>query len=801
MKKFLLLAVSLLLGIEASATVVKDIKVIGNQRISLGAILLNFPVNVGDDVDQATISENIRKLYSTGSFDDVAVTFSEGNVLNIMVKERPTISTIEFAGNEDVKQDKIEPIINDMGVRVGEALDRSKISEMERALTDFYHSGGKYQAFVKVLVTELPRNRVKLRIQFAEGRTARVQQINIIGNKEFTEKRLLNLFDIDDDSPWYEFFTSDKYSKPKLEGDLEKLRSFYLNRGYIRFDIKDTDIAITPDKKGIYVTLNLNEGDVYTVDHVTLNGDLIKREDEIRKLVDIEEGETYSQLIVSNNESRIASYVGKFGYSDAQVKTFPEINDENKTVILHMFVNPGPRVSVNQINITGNKVTKDVVIRRELRQFEGSWLSNEKIEQSKTRLSRLGFFETVDITPHKIAGSDDVVDIDVKVKERQVNSISGSIGYGTVSKISFGAKLSQDNVLGTGMKGEIEWNWTKAHRRYSASLKDPYFTIDGISMTASVYYDDYRAGEDDLINYENRTIGGTVNFGYPIDELNFVEYGVGYDHSRISQLQSYAQIQKFWKIYDDYTDADNRLNLNIFNLSFDWVRNDLDKGFFPTFGNREEFWIKASGPGSDVQYYKTTLSATQFWPLNKKHEYVFNLRGEIGYGNGYGKVKGYKQTLPFFYNFYEGGGPWMRGFKNNSVGPKAIFSYPYRGNMGEIGTKHAVGGNAMWALSAELIVPTPFLDESYADQVRTSLFLDVGNVFDTTYDKDRFNNCRSGCHRIYDMSDPWLFRASYGVTLQWLSPVGPLAITLAKTLKERPGDDTEMFSFSIGKTF
>jgi outer membrane protein insertion porin family len=461
MKKFLLLAVSLLLGIEASATVVKDIKVIGNQRISLGAILLNFPVNVGDDVDQATISENIRKLYSTGSFDDVAVTFSEGNVLNIMVKERPTISTIEFAGNEDVKQDKIEPIINDMGVRVGEALDRSKISEMERALTDFYHSGGKYQAFVKVLVTELPRNRVKLRIQFAEGRTARVQQINIIGNKEFTEKRLLNLFDIDDDSPWYEFFTSDKYSKPKLEGDLEKLRSFYLNRGYIRFDIKDTDIAITPDKKGIYVTLNLNEGDVYTVDHVTLNGDLIKKEDEIRKLVDIEEGETYSQLIVSNNESRIASYVGKFCYSDAQVKTFPEINDENKTVILHMFVNPGPRVSVNQINITGNKVTKDVVIRRELRQFEGSWLSNEKIEQSKTRLSRLGFFETVDITPHKIAGSDDVVDIDVKVKERQVNSISGSIGYGTVSKISFGAKLSQDNVLGTGMKGEIEWNWIK----------------------------------------------------------------------------------------------------------------------------------------------------------------------------------------------------------------------------------------------------------------------------------------------------------------------------------------------------
>ena len=371
-------------------------------------------------------------------------------------------------------------------------------------------------------------------------------------------------------------------------------------------------------------------------------------EDEIRKLVDIEEGETYSQLIVSNNESRIASYVGKFGYSDAQVKTFPEINDENKTVILHMFVNPGPRVSVNQINITGNKVTKDVVIRRELRQFEGSWLSNEKIEQSKTRLSRLGFFETVDITPHKIAGSDDVVDIDVKVKERQVNSISGSIGYGTVSKISFGAKLSQDNVLGTGMKGEIEWNWTKAHRRYSASLKDPYFTIDGISMTASVYYDDYRAGEDDLINYENRTIGGTVNFGYPIDELNFVEYGVGYDHSRISQLQSYAQIQKFWKIYDEYTDADNRLNLNIFNLSFDWVRNDLDKGFFPTFGNREEFWIKASVPGSDVQYYKTTLSATQFWPLNKKHDYVFNLRGEIGYGNGYGKVKGYKQTLPFF---------------------------------------------------------------------------------------------------------------------------------------------------------
>ncbi len=801
MKKFGIGLLTLLMGMSAVAAEIKDIKLEGLQRVSLGAILLNIPVGVGDRADDKAIAEVIRKLYATGNFDDVDAQLSSDGVLAIRVKERPTISSIEYAGNDDIKEDKIEPIINDLGIRVGEPLNRAKLTEVEMGLTDYYHTNGKYQAVVKVLVTDLPRNRVKLRIQFAEGKSSRIKQLNIIGNSVFTEKKLLSILDLDDDSPWWDFFSSDKYSKTKLEGDLEKLKSFYLNRGYIRFEIKNTDVSITPDKKGVYVTLNIHEGEQYRVKEVKVSGDLIKRDDEIRNLVTILPGDIYSKQTTTNNEQMISNFVGKFGYSDAQVVTYPKIDDEKKEVTLNMFVTPGPRVSVNEIRISGNKVTKDVVVRRELRQFEGSWLSNEKVEQSKKRLGRLGFFEKVDIETAKIPGMDDMVDLDVKVKERQVNSISGTVSYGTVSGIAFGAKLAQDNMLGYGLRGEIEWNWSKSHRKYAVSLRDPYFTLDGISLTGKLYYDDYRAGEDDLINYENRTIGAELRAGYPVNELNFLEYGFNAERSTISQVQSYAQIQKFWNIYEPYTDNENRLRINTFALSFDWTRNNLDKGIFPMDGDKEEFWIKVAIPGSDTQYYKATFDVSKFWPLTREHDYSFNLRGTVGYGNGYGKVKGYSQVLPFFQNFYAGGGPWLRGFKNNSVGPKAIYSFPYGGEMSEVGTKNSIGGNAMWAVTAELIVPTPFVSEEYSDQLRTSVFFDMGNVFDTTYDPGRYSHCMTHCDKIYDMKDPWRYRSSVGVTLQWISPVGPLAITFARPIKERPGDDTEVFSFSIGQTF
>ncbi len=801
MKRFSIGLLSLLVGTAAFATEVKDIKVEGLQRVSLGAILLNLPVNVGDNADDAVIVESIRKLYATGNFDDISVDINEKGVLQIKVEERPTISNIEYAGNDDIKEDKVAPIINDLGIRLGEPLNRAKLGEVERGLTEFYQNNGKYQAFVKVLVTDLPRNRVKLRIQFAEGKSSRIKQLNFIGNKVFSEKKLMSILDLDDDSPWWDVFSTDKYSKTKLEGDLEKLKSFYLNRGYIRFDIKSTDVAITPDKKGVYVTVNMNEGEQYTVKEVTVNGDLVKHDEEIKQLITIEPGDIYSKLKTTNVEQRIANFVGKFGYSDAQVVTFPKIDDEKKEVVLHMFVTPGPRVSVNEIKISGNKVTKDVVIRREMRQFEGSWLSNEKVEQSKQRLGRLGFFENVDIKPVKIPGSEDVVDLDVKVKERQVNSISGTVSYGTVSGISFGAKLAQDNMLGYGYRGEIEWNWSKSHRKYALSLRDPYFTIDGISLTGRVYYDDYRAGEDDLINYENRTLGAELRAGYPIDELNFLEYGINVERSRISQVQSYAQIQQLWHIYKKYTDSENRLNVNTFALTFDWTRNNLNKSIFPTSGDREEFWVKVAIPGSNMQYYKASFEASKFWPLTREEDYSFAFRGYMGYGEGYGKIDGYDHVLPFFQNFYSGGGPWLRGFKNNSVGPRAIYSFPYGGQMTEVGTSNSVGGNAMWALTAELIVPTPFVDEGYEDQLRTSIFFDMGNVFDTNYKGSRYKNCTAHCDKIFDMKDPWRYHSSVGVTLQWMSPVGPLAVTFAHPLKERKGDDTEVFSFSIGKTF
>lgn len=787
------------LGVQAAE--IRDIRVDGLQRVSLGAVLLKLPVNVGDNADQQVIADSIKRLYATGNFDNISIDMDKNGVLAVKVVERPTISNIEYAGNEDVKEDKIEPVVSDMGVRLGEPLDRSKIAEIERNLTEMYQARGKYQAEVKVIVTDLPRNRVKLRIQFAEGRTVRLRQLNIIGNKVFTESRLLSLMEMDDDSPWWDLFGTEKFDRQKFEQDMQTITDYYHNRGYIRFKVERSDLSLTEDKRGNYLTLHLHEGEQYTVKEVTVNGDLIKHDDEINALVDILPGDIYSRQATVNNEQRIAHFVGKFGYADAKVVTIPKIDDENKEVTLHLFVTPGPRVSVNEIRIVGNVISKDEVVRRELRQFEGAWLSNEKVEESKKRLGRLGFFETAEIETKKIPGVDDVVDLEVKVKEREVNKISGTVSYGTTSGIAFGIQLSQDNMLGLGWRGEIDWSYSKSHRKYGLSLRNPYLTLDGVSLTGRVFYDDYRAGEDDLINYENRTIGAGVDVGYPIDELNFLEWGLSYERSRISQVQAYAQIQKFWNIYKNKTDRENRLNINTWAMTFSWVRNDLDKAFFATQGDREELWVKLAVPGSDVQYYKATLSASKYWPLNREHSYVFNLRGEVGYGNGYGKENGYSQTLPFFQNFYMGGGPWLRGFRNNSVGPKAIYSFPYKGNLREIGTSDAVGGNAMWAFSAELVVPTPFVEEGYDSQLRTSVFLDVGNVFDTEYDNKRFGNCMANCNKIYDMSDWKRYRASVGITLQWLSPVGPLAVTFARPIRERDGDDTEVFSFSIGKTF
>lgn len=788
-------------GAEPVSTpfVVKDIRIDGLQRVALGAALLNLPVRVGDTLDADAAAKAIKKLYASGNFEDIQL-MRDNDVLVVEVKERPTISNIEFVGNKDIKEDQLKESIEASGVRVGEPLDRTVLRTLEKNLEDFYYGVGKYSAKVQAIVTPLPRNRVDLKINFVEGVSAKIQQINIVGNKVFSEERLIAQMQLRDNVPWWNFVADQKYQKQKLQGDLETLRSYYMNRGYVRFKVESTQVAMTPDKKGLYITINIHEGEQYKVSGLNLKGDLLGHGDEMRKLLIIEKGNMYSASDVSHAEESLSKFLGKYGYAYPQVTTYPDIDDKKKEVELNINVTPGPRIYVRRITVEGNATTRDEVVRREMRQMEGAPLSNELVETSKSRLNRLGFFETVDIKPRRLPGAEDKADLDVKVKEQPAGSITGGVGYGTSTGVSFNFGISQDNFLGTGNKAAFNFTTNEYSKTYDLSYTNPYFTLDGVSLGGRVYYKDFKAGNAGLVDYDNQTIGTRMTFGYPVDELNRFEYGVGYEHNRLSQLQAYVQVRKFWDIYAGNTDGDGRVVFDDFDISASWIRNNLNKGMFPTKGNRQELTGKVTVPGSDLQFYKISFDDAHYFPLDRDHSYVLLGRFKAAYGNGYGNVNGYKQELPFFENYYAGGTDWMRGFKNNSVGPKAIFMYNNQGDNSVIGTSTSVGGNAIAVASVELIVPTPFASEAYRNQLRTSVFFDIGTVWDTTFDQSLYTNCSANCDNIYDYSDPSRYRTSAGVSLQWLSPLGPLSFSLAKPIKEQPGDKSEMFNFNIGRT-
>lgn len=780
--------------------VVKDIRVEGLQRVTLGAALLNLPVRVGDTVDSTVVANAIKKLYASGNFEDIQLV-RDGDALVVSVRERPTISNIEFVGNKDIKEEQLKQSIEASGVRVGEPLDRTILRSLEKNLEDFYYGMGKYSAKVQAIVTPLPRNRVDLKLNFIEGVSAKIQQINIVGNKVFSEELLLAQLSLRDSVPWWNVVADQKYQKQKLAGDLEALRSYYMNRGYVRFKVDSTQVEMTPDKKGLYITINISEGEQYKVAGVHLKGDLLGHDADMKKLVAITPGELYSAADVTHAEESLSKYLGKFGYAYPQVTTYPSIDDKKKEVSLNINVIPGPRIYVRDISIQGNQQTKDEVLRREMRQMEGTWLSNEQVENSKTRLNRLGFFETVEIQPRRLPGSEDLVDLDVKVKEQAAGSITGGIGYGTSSGVSFQFGLSQDNFLGTGNKAAFTFNMNDYSKTFDVSYTDPYFTLDGVSLGGRAYYTQFEAGNANLVDYNNETIGTRLTFGYPFNEINRLEFGVGYENNKLSQLQAYAQIRKFWEIYAENRDSNGRVVFNKYDFSSSWIRNNLNKGVFATEGDKQQLTGKVTIPGSDLQFYKLSFDDSHYYPLDREHSWVILGRMKFAYGAGYGQVDGYNQILPFFENYYAGGSDWLRGFRSNTVGPKALYLYNSQGNDTVTATDQSVGGNAMAVASLEFIVPTPFASESYRNQLRTSIFFDIGNVWDTTFNPNDYNSCSASCDKFYDYSDPSKYRSSVGVALQWLSPLGPLAFSFARPIKEQPGDKTEVFNFNIGRTF
>ncbi|WP_445945900.1 outer membrane protein assembly factor BamA [Shewanella sp.] len=797
---------------------VTDIQVEGLQRVALGAALLSLPVKVGDTVDQVKLQQAIKSLYGSANFELIDVSHENG-VIFVKVKERPTISVISFDGNKDIKEEQLQQSLDESGVKIGESLDRTMITGIEKGLQDFYYGVGKYGAKVEAQIINLPRNRIELKFKFIEGLAAEIRQINVVGNTVFSDSELIEMLELKDFVAWWDLFGERRYQKQKLQADLETIKTYYHNQGYIRFNVTSTQVAMTPDRKGLYVTINVDEGEKYQVKEVNLTGELMGREELLKAILPIKTGETYNGGTVTYTEEMYSKYLGRFGYAYPEVKTYPEINDDTKEVVLNINVMPGKRVYVRSINFTGNTVTKDEVMRRELRQMEGAWLNSDQIEHSKTRLNRLGYFETVDTETIQIPGSDDLVDVEFKVKEQPSGSFNAGIGYGTESGMSLQFGVEQNNFLGTGNQAGFSVNTNKYQKSANLSYTDPYWTKDGVSLGGNLYWSEFDANEANLERYKNSSYGLALNSGFPINEYNRLNGGIGYRHNTISEVSAYEQALRFYNVYRESESPESDLSFNNFELTAGWSRSTLNRGTFPSDGSSQRLTGKMTVPGSDLQYFKTDFDTNFYFPLNRKQSFVVLARARVGYANGYGKFNNNDQIMPFWENYYSGGSSSLRGFKSNSVGPRSFFLYrgsepcspdvsgdgcslPGEPNTIQVSQGRSIGGNALATASLELIVPTPFLDDAYSNSVRTSFFVDAGNVWDTEFDYDSYRTLPAEQFaKLEDYSDPSRLRASWGMSVQWLSPMGPMVFSLAWPLKEYEDDDTEIFSFNIGKTF
>lgn len=741
----------------AETFIVEDIRVEGIQRVSAGTVFSYMPVKVGQEFSESRYAEAIRALYKSGFFKNIRLE-RQGNILIVVIEERPTIASIEFHGNKEFDSDQLKEALKDIGLAEGQVYNKSLLDKVEQELTRQYYSQGKYSVKIETTVTPLERNRVGINLDMSEGIVAKIKEINIVGNQVFDKKTLLDNFELTIPT-WYSFFSKDdQYSKQKLAADMENLSSFYLDRGYLKFNIDSTQVSITPDKKDIYITINIVEGAQYFVSEVKISGKLLYPDDELFKAVRIRSGDIFSRKNIIATTDALTDLMGNDGYAFANANAIPDLDEEKKTVALTFFVDPGRRIYVRRVNIAGNSRSRDEVLRREIRQIENAWMSTRDVERSRTRLSQLGYFTEVNIETPAVPGNPDQVDVNFTVTESPSGQILAGAGYSQSQGVTINTSITQDNFLGSGVRFGFSFSNSEADTAYGINYTNPYYTVDGVSRGFNILYRKRDAEELGVSDYTTDLFLAKLNYSVPLSEYNRVHIGLGFEHTKLkpSSLASpeiLAFIAKEGDAYDNFVGTaswvDDKRNRNALHA---------DRGTYHSFST--EFTL----PGSDLKYFKISYRHQRFIPINK--DITLMLNGEVGLGDGYGGT----DDLPFLEHYFAGGVSSVRGFEDNTLGPRDSTNEPFGGNFRVVG-------------NAEFILPMPLVSRDNRAW-RMTAFLDAGNVFDEASN--------------FAFAD---LRYSVGVGVRWVSPFGPINFSLAQPLNDKSNDEVQRFQFTFGGVF
>ena len=774
--------------------IIQDIRVEGLQRTEPSTVFNYLPVKVGDNFSDARSEEIIKNLYATGFFDDVRVE-TMGNQVLLTVVERPTIATLNITGAKMLQNDAIKKNLESFGLAQSQYFNQATLNQAVVALRDEYVGRGKQSVKITPTVKKLARNRVSIDIAIDEGKSTKIADIEFEGNHVYSDRKLMKQMSLSEGGMWTWLTKSNQFNEQKFSQDLERVSEFYQNNGYFGFRIVDTDVQTNEDKTKQTIKITVDEGERYRWGKVTIDGDTREvPKEELYKMLTMKEGKWYERQKMVKSLEAMQNRMGSAGYAFSEINVQPVPNPQTKTVDFVLHVEPGRKVYVNQINITGNNKTRDEVVRRELRQMEAAPYDTSKLQRSKERVELLGYFDNVQFDAKPVEGSPDPVDVNMSVQERSTGSLDLSAGWVQDTGMVLSAGVSQDNLFGTGKSASARVSRSKTTVNGSLSFTDPYFTPDGVSLGYDVYGKSYdpRKASSSAKQYKTTTAGAGIRMGIPVTEYDRVNFGLAAEHLTVNTYtgapKRYAE---FIKQYGKGSDGVGSFKGWLYKGTIGWGRNKTDNALWPTRGYQTGVNGEIALPGSDLQYYTLTHNQTWFFPLNKS--LTLMLGGEVGYGNGYGKTK----TMPFFENFYGGGLGSVRGFESGTLGPKVYDQY---------GEKISYGGNKKANVSAELLFPMPGIKD--ARTVRLSLFADAGSVWDgktyTDKDNDKYNKTAQNVYGLgtsHKSTFKEELRASAGAAVTWLSPLGPMKFSYAYPFKKKEGDEIQRFQFQLGTTF